>query len=273
MRSVGCETRQCSPLVNDGRDRVRAQPSLEIAVLVLDTPNGKLEYPDISDPFFTDIAQKVRPHTRTFGAGVEAPWALYRSIEYIARNEIPGDIVECGVWSGGSVLLAALALMHFGDTSRRIYLYDTFAGMPKPDVVDARWDGVPALPTWEHHQRNGGRWCYGGSQDHVRSVVSSSGYPEDKFVFVEGMVEDTLPAIRPEAISLLRLDTDLFRSTYHELIHLYPVLSVGGILIVDDYGAFQGARIATDRFIEENRLPLFLSRIDSSVRLAVKLQS
>ena len=239
-------------------------------MLLLETPNGKLEYPDISDAFFAGIAQKVRPHTRTFGAGVEAPWALYQSIAYIVRNRIPGDIVECGVWSGGSMLLAAHALLHFGDTSRRIYLYDTFAGMPKPDAIDARWDGVPALPTWEQHQRNGSRWCYGGTQDHVRGVVSSSGYPVDKLMFVEGMVEDTLPAIRPEQISLLRLDTDLYSSTYHELVHLYPLLAVGGILIIDDYGAFQGAKIATDRFIEENKLPLFLSRIDESVRLAVK---
>jgi O-methyltransferase len=102
--------------------------------------------------------------------------------------------------------------------------------------------------------------------------VLSSGYPADRFMFVEGMVEDTLPATRPETISLLRLDTDLYRSTYHELVHLYPLLSVGGILILDDYGAFQGARAATNQFIEENKLPLFLSRIDNSVRLAVKLQ-
>ncbi len=249
------------------------QPRLwEIAMLVLETQNGKLEYPDITDAFFAATAEKVRRHTRTFGYGVEAPWALYRSIEYIVRNRIPGDIVECGVWSGGSILLAAYALMHFGDTSRRIYLYDTFAGMPKPDAIDARWDGVPALPTWELHQRNGRRWGYGGTQDHVRNVVSSSGYPEDRFVLVEGMVEDTLPATRPEQISLLRLDTDLYSSTYHELVHLYSVLTVGGILIIDDYGAFQGAKLATDRFIEENQLPIFLSRIDASVRLAVKPQ-
>jgi hypothetical protein len=101
-------------------------------------------------------------------------------------------------------------------------------------------------------------------------VVTSSGYPKDRFVFVEGLVEDTLPAQRPEAISLLRLDTDLHRSTLHELVHLYPLLTVGGILMIDDYGAFQGARLATDQYIEENQLKLFLSRIDVSVRLAVK---
>ncbi|HEX3989560.1 MAG TPA: TylF/MycF/NovP-related O-methyltransferase [Acetobacteraceae bacterium] len=239
-------------------------------MLILETAKGDLEYPDISDAFFIEAAAKVQPHTRTFGAGAEAPWALYQSIEYIVRNGIPGDIVECGVWSGGSILLAALALMHFGDTSRRIWLYDTFSGNPRPEPIDARWDGVPALPTWEHHQRNGGRWCFGGTQDHVRRVVTSSGYPEDQFVFVEGLVEDTLPAQRPEAVSLLRLDTDLHRSTLHELVHLYPLLTVGGILMIDDYGAFQGARLATDQYIEANQLKLFLSRIDVSVRLAVK---
>jgi len=239
-------------------------------MLVLDTAKGELEYPDISDAFFVELAGKVRPHTRTFGAGVEAPWALYQSIEYIVRNNIPGDIVECGVWSGGSMLLAAHALLHFGDSSRRIYLYDTFAGNPRPDAVDARWDGVPALPTWEHHHRNGGRWCFGGTRDHVSRVVSSSGYPADRLEFVEGMVEDTLPSTRPAQISLLRLDTDLYSSTWHELVHLYPLLSPGGILIIDDYGAFQGAKLATDRFIAEHKLPLFLTRIDSSVRLAVK---
>jgi hypothetical protein len=179
-------------------------------MLVVETEQGERGYPDIADAFFTEIARKVRPHTLTFGSGAEGPWALYQSIEHIVRNKIPGDIVECGVWSGGSMLLAALALMHFGDTSRRIYLYDTFK------------------------------------------------------------VEDTIPATSPERISLLRLDTDLYSSTYHELLHLYPLLTTGGILIIDDYGAFQGAKLATDQFIAENKLPLFLSRIDVSVRLAVK---
>jgi hypothetical protein len=239
-------------------------------MLLFETGKGRLEYPDISDSAFSEMLEIVRPHTLTLGGGAEAPWALYQSIEYIVRNGIPGDIVECGVWSGGSMLLAALALTHFGDTSRRIYLYDTFAGMPKPDDIDCRWDGVPALPTWEHHQKTGGLWGYGGSAEHVRRVVSLSGYPAENFVFVEGMVEDTLPAIRPERVGLLRLDTDLYSSTYHELVHLYPLLTVGGILIVDDYGAYQGARIATDQFIDETRVPLFLARINGAVRLAVK---
>jgi O-methyltransferase len=239
-------------------------------MLIYETGTSRLEYLDISDPFFIGLIRQVNRHTLTFANGVEAPWALYQSIEYIVRHGIPGDIVECGVWSGGSMLLAAHALMHFGDTSRRIWLYDTFAGLPKPEAIDARWDGMPALPTWEQHQKTGGRWCYGGTQAHVRDVVCSSGYPADQFVFVEGLVEDTLPATRPDNVALLRLDTDLYRSTYHELVHLYPPLSIGGILILDDYGGFLGVRRAVDQYFEETGQPVFLSRISAGLRLAVK---
>jgi O-methyltransferase len=239
-------------------------------VLRLSIGETERDYPDITDPFFIDLIPKVSRHTLTFGNGAEAPWALYQAIEYIVRNDIPGDIVECGVWSGGSMLLAAHALRHFADTTRRIYLYDTFTGMPRPDHIDARWDGAPALPTWEHYDRSGRPWCFGGTQDHVRQVVFSSGYPQDKFVLVPGRVEETLPATRPDRIALLRLDTDFYSSTYHELVHLYPLLSLAGILIIDDYGAFQGARIATDQYFEENRLKPFLSRINTGERLAVK---
>ncbi len=239
-------------------------------MLIYDTGTVRLEYPDITDPFFARLIPQINPHTLTLKSGVEAPWALYQAIQHIVCNDIPGDIVECGVWSGGSMLLASHALQHFGDTSRRIWLYDTFDGVPKPEPVDVRWDGQPALPTWEKHQATGGRWGYGGTQAHVREVVCSSGYPADQFVFVEGMVEDTLPASRPDTIALLRLDTDLYRSTYHELVHLYPLLSQGGILILDDYGAYRGVQVAVDQYFAELGQPVFLSRINSGVRVAVK---
>jgi hypothetical protein len=239
-------------------------------MLIYETGTSRQEYLHISDAFFIDLLRKITPHTLTLAAGVEAPWALYQSLEYLVRNNIPGDIVECGVWSGGSMLLAAHALIHFGDTSRRIWLYDTFDGIPKPDPVDARWDGTPALHTWEHFRKTGRRWGYGGTRDHVRQVVCASGYPADQFVFVEGLVEDTLPASRPNRIALLRLDTDLYRSTYHELTHLYPLLPTGGILILDDDGGFQGVGRAADQYFTETRQPVFLPRINAGVRLLVK---
>jgi hypothetical protein len=233
--------------------------------------NGHIvTYNDIDDPYFVSIFPLIKPHTITSSNGPVPLWVLYKSLEYIVKNKIPGDIAECGVWNGGSMLLAAMTLMHFGDTSRRIFLYDTFAGMPKPDEIDKRWDGVPALSTWENYTAHGKPWGYGGTVDIVRDVMRASAYPDDKLIFVEGMVEDTLPGTRAEQLSLLRLDTDLYKSTYHELVHLYPTLASGGILIIDDYGYFQGARAATDQYIQENSLRVFLSRIDDSVRLVVK---
>ena len=227
-------------------------------------------YHDIDDPFFIETFPKIKDHTITAMGGAEPTWALYKSIQYIVKNDIPGDIVECGVWNGGSILLAAMALIHFGDTSRRLYLYDTFNGMPRPDDIDKRWDGISALPTWESFTTRGQPWGYGGTIDVVREVLRKSEYPQDQFIFMPGMVEDTLPNACHASISLPRLDTDFYKSTLHELVHLYPLLESGGILIIDDYGIFQGARKATDEYIAEADLKVFLSRVDENVRLIVK---
>jgi len=226
------------------------------------------KYPEMNDPEFFRIARLVGKHTIS---DVMAQWAFYKAIAYVVQNNIPGDIIECGVWNGGQILLAAHALLHFGDTSRRLYLYDTFEGMPKPETVDVDYAGNSALRHWEALTSEGKTWGFGGTEDMVKEVVFRAGYPEDKFVFVKGMVEDTMPAILPERISILRLDTDLYRSTYHELVHGYPRLSSGGVLIVDDYGYFLGSRMATDQYIAENKLPLLLTRINQNVHLAVKL--
>jgi len=233
--------------------------------------NGSVvEYHDMDDPFFINIFPMLKQFSITAMEGAEPTWALYKSIEYIVKNKIPGDIVECGVWAGGSMLLAALSLIHFGDTSRKIYLYDTFAGMPRPDDVDRRWDGIPALPTWQDHVASLGAWGFGGTLDMVRNVLKFSQYPDDKLIFVQGMVEDTIPGTMPEKISMLRLDTDFYKSTLHELVHLYPALSKNGILIIDDYGTYQGARKATDEYMAQKNLKLFLNRVSNGVRLAIK---
>ncbi len=233
------------------------------------------DYHDIDDPFFINILGQVAKHTITMLFGPEPPWAMYKAIEYLVKDKIPGDLVECGVWNGGSVLLMALALQHFGDTSRRIWLYDTFEGMPRPQEVDRNWEGASALPVWEEKKQNdpvGPNWGYGGSLEQVREIVFASGYPKENFVFVKGMVEDTIPGQMPNQIALLRLDTDFYASTYHELQHLYPTLVAAGVLIIDDYGYFQGARIATDKYLREKSLPIFLNRVNQTVRLAIKVE-
>ena len=223
---------------------------------------------DPDDLYFQKTIDKFAPYTMTVLRGIEPSYSLYKAVQYVVENKIPGDFVECGVWRGGSVILIALALAHFGDTDRKIFLYDTFTGMTKPDEKDVDWDGLNLQKKWEKDQST--KWGYGGSIEEVRKNVYASNYPKDNFVFVKGPVEHTIPDTIPEKTALLRLDTDWYASTYHELVHLYPILSAGGILIIDDYGWCRGARQATDKYIKENKLNLFLSRIDESVRLAVK---
>jgi hypothetical protein len=109
-----------------------------------------------------------------------------------------------------------------------------------------------------------------GSLEEVKRNLYSTGYPKDKLHFIEGKVENTIPGFSPEEIALLRLDTDWYESTKHELVHLYPRLVQNGILIVDDYGHWKGSAKAVDEYIKEKNLCVYLNRIDYSGRLAVK---
>lgn len=237
----------------------------------------ELDYRDIraddpDDAFFMQLFPKIAPFTMTVERGIEAPYQLFKAIQYIVQNGIPGDIVECGVWRGGSVMLAAMALRRFGDTTRKIYLYDTFEGMTRPDDRDTDWDGQNYQQLWDQAKQQKKTMGFGGTVDDVRANVLNTGYPEENLVFVKGPVEETIPGAMPEKAALLRLDTDWYSSTWHELVHLYPALSIGGILIIDDYGWCAGAREATDRYIRENRVRIFLSRVEESVRLGVKTE-
>ena len=99
--------------------------------------------------------------------------------------------------------------------------------------------------------------------------MGSTGYPPEWVAYVEGLVEETITRSAPTRIALLRLDTDWYESTHHELVHLYPQLERGGVLIVDDYGHFAGARKAVDEYFADD--PILLSRIDYTGRMAVKV--
>jgi O-methyltransferase len=124
---------------------------------------------------------------------------------------------------------------------------------------------------WRRRRREGGTssWHHVEAAE-VRGAVLSTGYPDERVHLVEGRVEETLPGGAPAEIALLRLDTDWYESTKHELEHLYPRLSPGGVLILDDYGHYEGARRAVDEYFEaEGGRPL-LSRIDYTGRIGVK---
>jgi O-methyltransferase len=213
-----------------------------------------------------NIAVRVKPFTLT---GVERIAALINAVTYITKNGIRGDFVECGVWRGGSMMAAALSLLARGDTSRSLYLYDTFEGMPPPTEHDKRYDGVSAETELSKAPHGTGVWCCAGLDD-VRNNMLSTGYPEDNIRLIKGRVEQTIPRDIPEHISLLRLDTDWYESTKHELVHLFPRLDTKGVLILDDYGYWQGARKAVDDYFDERKLDVYLHRIDCTGRIMVR---
>lgn len=214
-----------------------------------------------------EICMAVAPFTMT---SVERILALIHATRYVTENGIKGDIVECGVWRGGSMMVVAHVLQRLGDTTRKLYLYDTFEGMPAPSERDKEFDGTPADQLLKATTKNTGVWCYADKND-VITNLRSTGYPEDNILLVEGKVEDTIPQTLPDSICLLRLDTDWYESTKHELTHLYPQLVKHGVLIIDDYGHWQGAKEATDEYYSQSQIKPFLHRIDYTGRLLIKI--
>lgn len=208
----------------------------------------------------------VRPFTMTSD---ERLAALINSVKHICRQGVSGDFVECGVWRGGSMMAAALTLIAEGDTSRDLYLYDTFTGMPPPTEHDLSIDGQTATALLKREPRGTGIWCEASLAD-VRQNIFSTGYPKERIHLIEGKVEDTIPKALPAQIAVLRLDTDWYESTKHELQHLFPLLTQAGVLILDDYGHWQGARTAVDEYFQEHGVDIFLHRVDYTGRIAVR---
>lgn len=212
---------------------------------------------------FKEIFKKCKPYTMT---SIERMYSLYKAVEYVIKNNIEGDFVECGVWKGGSCMLYAIALLKMNAIEKNIFLYDTYEGMSKPTIKDSCINGTSVSKIFSDSQA----WC-DSSLEEVKTNMFSTGYPKDKLKFIKGKVEDTIPDTIPEKISILRLDTDWYDSTYHELVHLYPKLSLFGILLLDDYGYWKGVKNATDKYIKENNIRILLQRIDQLGRIGIKL--
>jgi hypothetical protein len=215
-----------------------------------------------------DIYERVRPYLLS---SYERTYALIDATRYIVRNQIAGAFVECGVFKGGSMMAVALALMAEGVTDRDLYLFDTFAGMPAPDARDVDLRGRPASDAFARHRISdvSSSWMH-CSRENVAAAMASTGYPAARIHLVQGTVEQTIPAQAPPAIALLRLDTDWYQSTRHELVHLYPRLTRRGVAIVDDYGHFKGTRDATDEYFRQRGLSPLLQRIDYTARMLLK---
>ncbi len=231
---------------------------------IAEVPSRSSEYDE-----FIELYEFCKPYTMT---SIERMFALYKSIEYVVKNKIPGDFVECGVWKGGSAMLIALTLLKFNQSSRKIYLYDTFEGMSNPteDDVDIHLRKASDQLLENSQEKENSIWCLAAYESVLQNVLTTK-YPSDNFKLIKGMVEETIPGNNPGQLALLRLDTDWYASTKHELSHLYPLLADKGVLIIDDYGHWQGARKAVDEYILSNQLPILLNRVDYTGRVAVKV--
>ena len=203
---------------------------------------------------------------------VERMYALYKAVLYIVDAGIPGDFVECGVWRGGSIMLMAETLLSRGISDRQFYLYDTFEGMVPPTEADRNFENqkADALLAATPNREEDLIWCL-APLDEVKNNLSKIGYPSENYLFIQGPVEDTLPVVVPDSIALLRLDTDWYESTRHELEHLYPRLVSNGVLIIDDYGHWMGCRQAVDEYFATPGRPILLHRIDYTGRIGIKV--
>jgi hypothetical protein len=230
--------------------------------------NLNTEFPsDFSDDHIK-IINKAKPFTMTSN---ERLFALIEAIKYITKNKIQGDIVECGVWKGGSMLAAAECLIQQNDKSRNLYLYDTYEGMSEPSELDETYynEKAESLLSSNTDRSKNLVWAY-SALDEVKNTMSLSSYSPDLIHYVKVKVEDTIPNIIPKKIALLRLDTDWYESTKHEMEHLFPLLQNGGVLIIDDYGHWKGARKAIDEYFIKYPSPFLLNRIDETGRMGIK---
>lgn len=198
-----------------------------------------------------------------------AQWELIQAIRYVESRGIPGDFVECGVWRGGNLVIAGLLRERLG-LDRQIWAFDTFAGMTAPTVADFKpAEELDVKKKFDELDRGGRNdWCYASEEDVLRNFESRVG--NRNLRTVRGPVEETLRNTDnlPSRIAILRLDTDFYESTKAELEILYPRLASGGVLIVDDYGEWAGARRAVDEYFSGQAI--WLHYVTHTVRLMVK---
>ena len=221
-----------------------------------DLKDGTKTFPDIEEPLFWGVYETWKPYTLL---STERAYNLYQVSRYIAVNKLPGDFVECGVLLGGASIMMAIFAEHFGLRDRKHYMFDTFCGFTTT-VFETDFNGesvgLAELPPF---------------RSIVEQNIARCGIDPSRFVLVEGSVQDTLPPIGLKSVCVLRLDTDDYKSTLHELRTVYQLVVPFGILIVDDYGHYKGARRAVDEYLDFIGDTSLLQRVDYSGRCAVKL--
>ena len=225
-------------------------------------------YPEASD-FQVNLYNICSQYTMT---SHERVFSLMQSIEFVKKNNVDGDFVECGVWKGGNLILFQKYIEKY-ELDKKIYAYDTFEGMSEPEDVDKTFSGESSIYLLEKlkkkkvNRKENILIAECSLEDVKKNFKLHCG--EQNLICVKGPVENTLDNLEniPKKISLLRLDTDWYSSTKKELEILFPLLEKNGILIIDDYGYWQGARKAVDEFFKDKNVTMF--KIDSTGRMII----
>jgi len=210
----------------------------------------------LSSSSFSKIYRNIRPYTI---CGTQRLRALYQAVEKVDKAGTPGDIVECGVAKGGSAALMGLASKELGMHARKLWLFDTFEGMPMPEAINPDFD-IAKSYTGE---------CRGTLED-VSSLFAELELL-DRTVMVKGLIQNSLPNSKLKEIAILHIDTDWFESVKTCLEQLYDRVEPGGIIQIDDYGHWEGAKRAVDEFLETRSITQSLNVIDYSGRQLIKM--
>ena len=197
----------------------------------------------------------------------ERMWSLIQSFHHVRQESLVGDFVECGVWKGGNIILLKKLIEKF-NMKKNIYGFDTFEGMVEPSFYDVNYNNKSAKKMFDEHKKNEIGFAMCSLDDVKRNIKKNT--KTDNIFLIKGKVEDTLKNKKklPKKISILRLDTDFYESTKIELEILFPRLVKGGVLIIDDYGFWKGAKKAVDEYFCDYRQ--FMHYVDHSCRLLIK---
>ncbi|MEJ7583471.1 MAG: TylF/MycF family methyltransferase [Acidimicrobiales bacterium] len=177
---------------------------------------------------------------------------IQNCVEQVIAEHVPGDLIETGVWRGGATIFMRAVLAAYGVTDRRVFVADSFAGLPKPDEHTYSQDRGDQHHTFTH---------LAVSKDDVARNFEKYGLLDDQVVFLEGWFKDTLPSAPIDKLAVMRLDGDMYQSTIEALEALYPKLSPGGFCIIDDY-ELEGCRGAVDDFRASQGITEALIEID-----------
>ncbi len=235
------------------RDIVQCRPEIVNHLRrALATGTGGTSW-QISKPDGATVAADLRDvlqfeHIMTGRPGLDN---IHQLLDIVIRDNVPGDLIETGVWRGGATIFMRGYLAAHGIDHRRVWVADSFAGLPKPSERDGGLDLSPDVHP-----------ILAVSRADVEELFSRYELLDDRVRFLEGWFKDTLPAAPIDSLALMRLDGDLYESTRDALVNLYPRLSPGGFVIVDDYGDIASCRAAVDEFRAENRIFAPIQQID-----------